>query len=203
MIKTLHDHFDYDIRSIRNEDATEEKVLQLLQQVRRYLEEYKGDKENPDGRYKAIIFAFAGHGGSEPDDKRDYIETADGKHLHIVDIISIFMGIDGIVMKIPKLFFFDACRGNQWLTAARNRANEKDEVNYRIDFATIPEHQAPAADKWMCLVARKLRERDISLGDVMAEVKKEIYEHQQLSAQQPETRDRLVTGPLKLYYNKQ
>lgn len=146
------------------------------------------------------MFAFAGHGGCA-EDESDFIMANDGGKIMVIsDIVNVFLGHTGSVMHIPKLFFFDSCRGTEWLTAAPDRAAEEDVVNFRIDYATIPEHKAPSKDKWMRQVAKTLRENDVSLGDAIAIVKKNIYEELKTYPQQPDTRDRLVTGPLMLYY---
>lgn len=220
MYKTFNDHFGYDVHRISNEKATEAKILDVLMRVGRYLDEY-GDypKENEDGRKKAIVFAFAGHGGSADKEVRnveeaatvgdhsDYIQTYDNERIMVIqDIVGPFLGHKGSVLHIPKLFFFDACRGTDWMSAATGRDAEENEVNFRIDYANIPKHVVPAKDKWMGLVAQQLRDpknQDVSLGDVLAEVRKIIYEQKKTSVQLPETRDRLVTGPLKLWYRKE
>lgn len=202
MYKTLHDHLDYDVHRIQNKDATKKNVTYMLQSLSNYLRnEYDGSEKNVDGNRKAIVFAFAGHGDS--DGLPDHILTHDGERMFVInDIVRSFLGNKKPVMDIPKIFLFDACRGIEWLTAATGRGEDKDNVNYRIDYATISEHKAPTADRWMQLIAKTLREKDVSFGDVMAIVKKEVYETAGVFPQQPETLDRLVTGPLKLYYRK-
>ena len=221
MYTTFNNHFGYDVHRISNKEATKDKIMGLLERVRGYLYEY-GDypTDNDDEQKKVIVFAFAGHGQSvaEKDrnveeaapeaatvgDRSDYIQTYDNKKIMVIqDIVASFVGYTGSVLHIPKLFFFDACRGSDRLTAAIGRAAAKNEVNFRIDYANIPQQRVPAKDQWMVLAAQQLRDtknKDVSLGDVMAEVRKIIYEQQNTL---PETRDRLVTGPLKLWYRKE
>jgi hypothetical protein len=106
-------------------------------------------------------------------------------------------------MHIPKLFFFDACRGKEWLYAAPNRGEEEKQINYRIDFATIPHHKTPTADRWMQVVARSLREeKDKSFGNVMEDVKREIYEKSGTNIQVPQTISQMVLGAFKLWYKE-
>jgi hypothetical protein len=107
-------------------------------------------------------------------------------------------------MHIPKLFFFDACRGSDKLYAALSRGKEEKEVNYRIECATIPGHVAPGRDQWMQLVAKTLRDKDVEFGILMEEVRQKIYSDSGMYIQLPETTTiRLTTGPLKLWYKKQ
>ena len=220
MYTTFNDHFGYDVHRISNKEATKDKIEGVLERVGEYLDEY-GDypTDNEDGQKKVIVFAFAGHGDSVAKkdrnvkeaapgaatvgDRSDYIQTYDNEKIMVIQkIVTSFVKYKGSVLHIPKLFFFDACRGSDWLTAAIGRAAAKDEANFRIDYANIPQHEVPAKDKWMVLVAQQLRDsknKDVSLGDVMSEVRKIIYKQQNTL---PETRDRLVTGPLKLWYRK-
>jgi hypothetical protein len=201
MYKTFHDQFKYDVHELIN--PTKNEMIKLLQRLTRYFaKDFKGsDINNPDGGRKIVVFAFAGHGGTT-EQKSDYILGRDGEKVSVIsDIVNAFLGHMGTILRIPKLFFFDACRGNEWLYAAPDRGDEENEVNYRIDYATIPEHKAPTVDRWMQFVAKTLREKNVSFGDVMAEVKQMVYEQAQTFPQQPDTRDRLVTGPLMLWYN--
>ena len=71
------------------------------------------------------------------------------------------------------------------------------QANYRIDYATIPDHVAYAGEygsKWMPLLARKLRKMDDTLQNIAAVVRGEVFRKH---VQQCETVDRLH-GPLKL-----
>jgi hypothetical protein len=203
--KEMHatfNQFEYDVHELIN--PTRDVIIKMLQRVSRYLrKDFKGsDNKNRDGGRKAIVFAFAGHGGTT-EQKSDYIIGQNGGKVSVIsDIVNAFLGYTGTIMHIPKLFFFDACRGNEWLYAAPDRGDEENEVNYRIDYATIPEHKAPNVDRWMQFVAKTLREKNVSFGDVMAEVKQMVYEQAQTFPQQPDTRDRLVTGPLMLWYKR-
>lgn len=80
----------------------------------------------------------------------------------------------------------------------------KNEGNYRIDFATIPDHVFYESN-WMPELAEKLRDmRKDSLQNVVAFVSREIdkrneREHEHSCIQLCESRNRLVTGPLYLH----
>ena len=124
------------------------------------------------------------------------------------------------VSDIPKLFFIDACRGTDRLkhkTKGESDDSQKapdqkavkeyvekgfTEVdgNYRMDYATIPDHFAYTDSKWMILLARALRDDDNSFQNIADEVKRSVHEdmeHQQYQ-QQCESENRLNTGALYL-----
>lgn len=219
MIATLQ-YLDYDIHQLHNDDATKLNLSLLLNGMHSYLHHYDGVAINNDGSRKAIIFAFAGHGGNVcikcsqmtrhcschgNTTKEDAIELDDGPFRIKEMIITKLLVPNEKCLAIPKLFFIDACRGNDdiiplpWYRS--RRAQEHNEVNYRIDYATIPDHTAPGADQWLIKTAELLRESHMSLGDVMDTVRKYIsdrYHGSNQDAQMPETLNRLTTGPLHL-----
>ena len=224
-MKETLDFLQYQVLQLKNEDATLKSVMGMLSDVNSYLKKYNGTKTvNVDRSPKAIIFGFAGHGGSVCNmtlcnkfrgnshdgckcenkstiAKEDAIKLHDGI-LRTKMIVNKFLVPNSNVMNIPKIFFFDACRGRGDLTrVVASRGIEEEEVNYRIDYATIPGHTAPGQDQWMIKTAEYLRETDWSLGDVMDEVRKFIYERVReyiQEPQMPETLNRLTTGRLFL-----
>ena len=229
MKRTL-DFFQYQVLQLRNEDATLDRVTGMLSDVRVYLKNYNGKETvNEDCRPKAIIFAFAGGGRNvcnmcnkfyeckcedkSTTTKEEAILLYDGI-LRTTVIVNKLLDVYD-VMDIPKLFFFDASRGSESLTCMNppsdgagevsvtppGSAGKKDGGNYRIDYATLPGHKAPANDQWMIKVAEYLRKTDWSLGDVMDEVRKFIYERVRQyiqDPQMPETLNRLTTEHLFL-----
>jgi hypothetical protein len=197
MYKTFNNHYQYDVHRVHN--RRKDDIIRFLQKISYYLsKEYNGSDENKDGTKKTIVFAFAGHGGCDKEHS-DYIEAQDSGKIEVTaDVVNAFLGYTGKVMRIPKLFFFDACRGTEWLIAAPDRGAEEEEVNFRIDYAAIPDHKTPPRDRWMTCVAETFRKTDLSLEDVIAVVKKKIYDDSGTYIQQPETRDQLVSGRLKL-----
>lgn len=187
--------FGYDVHELYNKDATEEGIISLLRQVEAFLRDKKNIGEETQN--KAIVFAFSGRGNSD-EDNTDFVFSQKGGRIRVIeDIVAPFLGHDGSVMKIPKLFFIDANRGGDWLVAALDRGKEEEEVNFRIDYALFPEQNDPSEQSWMQLVATTLKE-DMSIDDVMAEVKKKTFKPTKTLPILPETRDRLVTGPLRL-----
>lgn len=188
----------YDIHKLQNKDATEDAINTLVEQAAQYLKEYKGKTSD-----KVIMFAFSGHGSSS-----DTIITSDGISLFLWrDIIKPLVYNSDI--RIPKFFLIDACRGNEKLTAKdashqHKSLNDqfkgvlKEEANFRIEYATILNHQSYIHDfesAWMPVLARKLREDDDSFQNIAAKVHKKVQERQ---LQQCESVDRLNLGPIYL-----
>ena len=197
----------YDIHERRNEEVTKDEIETLLEKFHMYLKQYEGNLTNKDGSKKVIAFAFSGRGG--PDDKKDKDSVSllmyDEDNLSLKgDIMRLLIGIPH-VFKIPRLLFIDASRGEKKLDdESVGKAHVQDEGNYRIDYATIPDHKAYATSsesKWMPKLAYQLRDesnKSKSLQDIAAIVKRSVHEKGG-SAQQCESIDRLITGPLYLH----
>lgn len=197
MLKTFQT-FEYDIHPLKNKDATEESIKNLLVQLHFYFQTTKVTRFDNDQRKKAIVFVFSGHGDSDQQDT-DYIVGNDGgKVLLINDIMRAFVTHTGNIALIPKLFFIDACRGHHWLTMPLPRGDRVSEINCRIDYSG---HNSEDKDKWIRLVAAGLREKDLSVGDIMTDVRRQMYEQGHTIPQIPDTRDHLVVGPLRLWYS--
>ena len=207
-MKQTFEQFQYDIHQLQNGEATELKITTLLKQASRYLSQYTGNKKNSDGSPKVIAFAFSGHGTScgYCDDE---ITTYDGKNLDLREQIRLPLVRHDAVAEIPKVFFMDACRGGSEL---RQKIVEKGNVvvesNYRIDYATIPQHVAGAGayeSIWMPVLAEFLQTVDKSLADVVSMVAGEVCKRtgKKEKKQQPHSESRLsLEKPLKLYYNR-
>ena len=186
-MKAALEALEYDVCPLKNSDATEKNVTTLLHKISDYLHRYSGSDVNEDGRKKAIIFAFSGHG-----ELGDCIVTHHGKNLDLKDIVDQLLQSKK-VYEIPKLFFIDACRG----------AKGGEEVpahlvgNYRIDYATSPDFVAYAESQWMQKLASKLKDDDDSLQNLVSKVNQEVH-HEQAAIQQCWSHDRLNTGPLYL-----
>ena len=205
MYKTMH-QFNYDISRLQNENATGKNINLLLTKVNSYLSKYEGEQHNPDNRIKAIIFAFSGYGNSDSNGG-DYIISYDDENIFVEDIVQALVEIEGVVTKIPKLFLFDACRGSGISQGARTfaasvaRLDAKHYRNYCIQYATLPGYVAFTNVKWMQLIAKELRERDISFGDITDLIRSRISNSSnEFHNQLPDTLTRLDTAPLHLYY---
>ena len=206
----------YDIHEAHNKTKDEIKT-DLLEKLYEYLHKYKGKLTNEDGSEKVIAFAFSGHG--LPDDE-SYIDrnsmtmiTNEGEHLSLKGDVMSHISVRS-VYKIPKLFFIDACRGNLQLRykpkeTTTAKAAMEVEGNYRIDFATVPDHKSFTGREWMPEMALRLRKmKNESLQNIAATVREIISDQNpnrqgKRDLQLCESRDRLVTGPFYLHPVKQ
>ena len=222
MLKTFK-FLNYVVHQRRNDGeegckaATKANVLELLASVSDYLKTY--DERKTDN--KVIIFAFSGHGRRDKDDKKMKIKVNDGE-LDVEDQIILPLTTHKNVAKIPKLFFLDACRGTSELKnngegdASLVPKGEHELVlmakglvtssgNFRIDYATIPDHISYADDRqgslWMTRMACALRERNDTVQNIAADVRKAVIdllnETEEDTTQCGETQGRLF-GALKL-----
>ena len=202
MRKTF-EQFDYDIHQLKNGAATEHAITALLKQASDYLSRYGGPKKNKDGEKKVIIFAFSGHGDS-CGTSDDQIKSNDGQLLSLRENVRLPLVTHPNVRDIPKLFFIDACRGSDHLKKkVLEKGYSEVETNFRIDYATIPDHKAYGGtytSVWMPVLARKLRKTNAAFSSVIDKVNEDIYAQDEV-LQQPETVSRL-RGTLKLYYKK-
>ena len=200
MRKTF-EQFNYDIIKLQNEQATKDAVTALVKQLSLYMRQYTGATHNDDGRVKAIIFAFAGHGMD-----RNRIIANDGKELALREIVEPLVKREKIgdtCDKIPKLFLIDACRGRNVL-----RVREMSDVtningNFRMDYATIQGYIVSDKHTWMSPLARMLRDpsmRDETYQNVVDEVNKEVYKKRE--SQRPQVISQLSIGKFKLYYKE-
>ena len=199
MRKTF-EQFGYDIHPLQGGTATDVMIKGLLGQVCQSL-----------GKYSVIVFAFSGHGTDY-----DQLLTNNGKWMSLKEEI-ILPILKNSSIDIPKVFFIDACRGSEILKSKGGDKSGDDvpesvehyekgftrsQANYRIDYATIPDHKAFTADygsKWMPVLARKLRKTDDTLQNIAPTVTGEVFKIDQ--RQQSESVDRLH-GPLKLHIRK-
>ena len=201
-MKETFEHFGYEIAELKNNKATYDQITNLLKQVSQYLGDYKGTTDE-----KVLIFAFSGHGATG-----DRIATCDHPTQYLSlekDIIQPFVENPG-VYEIPKLFFIDACRGREHLkgdipldspleSLKQCDSDVKGEThllsNFRIDYATIPNHVA-RTHNWMCYLAQDIRNDSpkSSIQDIAVSVRAKVHK-----AQVCEAVDRLKK---KFYFKK-
>lgn len=198
-MKMTFERFEYDIHHLQNEDVSKDMINKFIGELSQYLAEYDGETSD-----KVIIFAFSGHGTDS-----DRIVTSDADLISLGEEI-VQPLVSNSSLKIPKLFFIDACRGNQELKAKSGdkqsksihdvaKSFKKNEGNFRIEYATIPDHVSYSGtdeSKWMPVLARALREEDDSFQNVVAKANKKV--HDRVPTQQCESVDRLNMGPLYL-----
>jgi hypothetical protein len=205
-MRATFEQFSYEIHQLRNGEATKNAITSLLSDIsQRLIEEYNAKVVGPR---KVIIFAFSGHGS-----EFDEIYASDGELLSIKEEVVLPLVKPKVAYDIPKLFFIDACRGTaslqqkggDELTSVKEYLDKgyvHVQGNYRIDYATIPDHVSYVdcdGSKWMPELARALREDKDSFQNVADKVKKIVHELPG-KKQQCESVSRLNCGPL--YLNK-
>ena len=196
-MRETFEQFGYDIKQLKNKEATVPAVTALVSQLSQYMKDYNGPVYNDDGGIKAIAFAFAGHGSNE-----NVVRDNDNEDLFLRNVVEPLVDPTSTgkkCPKIPKLFFIDACRGNEVITVPRERAIDNIQGNFNIEYATIEGYKA-YDDSWTPVLARELRENDDTYQNVMAEARRKAHEKYLL--QQPQTQGQLNIGTFKLYYKE-
>ena len=206
-MKQTFEHLNFFVHQLQN--ATKADIIRLLEDVSKELSSYTGPLHN-----KVIAFAFSGHGGR--DSESEVLFANDGEKVDIMDEVVFKFVQHKAVAKIPKLFFIDACRGSDYLTKGAGDMKEKSDEqyyskgvdrvqgNYRIDYATIPDHVSYAGDKgsiWMPKLACALRDQVDSVQNISANVKKAVQDEIEQKGgkkQQCESVSRLNCGALYL-----
>ena len=200
------DHCNYIAHpyALRNEKATKDAIIQQVNKVSTELSQYNGESTD-----KVIIFAFSGHGTNEGGFEQ--FLTTDNQRLHVMnEIVEPLTKHTGAVADIPKLFFFDACRGNRRMTpnerGGADLGHYFDKGSYEnccISYATIPEHVSYSGGNgsmWMPKLARELKKKN-SFQNISAKVMRDVrleIKRFNLPTQQCEQVYRLNTGPLYL-----
>ena len=150
---------------------------------------------------KRFVFTFSGHG----DD--GFICCEDGKSMSISDIIAPFSPASGGISLagIPRLFFFDACRGeliDQGVVARGGGGEWRSKIpstgDVLVAFATTAGYKAfeqYGGGLWTSILAKKLVSSSKSIYDILTEVNEELIakigDMQGPSFQQPELLGRL------------
>ncbi len=152
--------------------------------------------------YKRLVFVFSGHGNS---DHLLYTNDAALNTISIKYILDQFYDASNLV-KIPKMFFIDACRGDQrnpGVRVPRGGISITDivpaEGNWLLAYSTLPKHKSyeeqGKGGVWMSKLAIKLRIEDTSLADILVSVNESLMELYQedrtYPLQQPEFISRL------------
>ena len=185
---------------ISDHNVTYSKMLALISSV-------VGCRQYPPS-YKRIVFVFSGHG------KDDFLLCTNDNHttsrtttISIEYILQQFSEAPHLA-KIPKVFFIDACRGEQanpGLMVARGGKNVSQIVpadgNWLLAYSTLPKQKSyeeqGKGGVWMTKLAERLQTDDSSLTDILTTVNRALVELYQCNAlyrsnlQQPEFISRL------------
>ncbi len=155
--------------------------------------------------YKRLVFVFSGHGNS---DHLLYTNDEVLSTISIKDVLEHFYAALHLA-KIPKMFFIDACRGDQrnpGLTVPRGGKSVTDiipaEGNWLLAYSTLPKHKSyeeqGKGGVWMSKLADKLRTADTSLADILTSVNEKLMalyrQDKTYPLQQPEFISRLNTN---------
>lgn len=146
--------------------------------------------------YKWIVFIFSGHGQSEL-----ALYAQDGSTIRIQVIIDLFQPESTPQNgNIPKLFFIDACRGNEETDTVLVPRGETDDApiprggetleilrlpskcNTLVGYSTLPHKLAYEADNgglWMSFLLDRIKQQDNSVVEILTEVNGDIVQHYQ------------------------
>ncbi|XP_065884484.1 uncharacterized protein [Dysidea avara] len=150
---------------------------------------------------KTFVFAFSGHGGD------GFVCSEDEKKIEVSKIVDGLTpkASSGPLVGIPRLFFFDTCRGEQIDPGFIARGGDekwKHKIpstgDMLVAFATTPGYKAFEEEKggvWTNILTNKLVTSFNSIYDILTEVNKELIiklqSAQMGSFQQPELIGRL------------
>ena len=165
--------------------------------------------------YRRVIIVFTGHG------TKGLLYTNDEKTVKIDEMLTTFSPDRARnIGNIPKLFFIDACRGDEGTKSALVPRGEKgatlaetvsvpNESNFLVAFATLSNcksYETRMGGTWMTMLAEQLKQ-NASICDILTFVNKELMKsyqacHKDTPLQQPEFISRL-NEPVNLYVEAQ
>ena len=150
-----------------------------------------------------FVLTFSGHGD------KGFIYSEDEKRVKISDIVAAFVppNCDKCLAGIPRLFFFDVCRGSledRGILARGGDEKWQSKIpstgNVLVAYATTEGYKAleeASRGFWTSILAKKLVSSPDSIYDVLTEVNGELIKRIQVmhdpTFQQPELLGRLNT----------
>ena len=180
--------------TIVKRDITQDELVSLLYSMANY--------PYPQS-CKRFVLTFSGHGG------KGFVYSEDEKHVKISDIVAPFTppNCNKHLASIPRLFFFDTCRGDKvdgGITARGGDEKWQSKIpstgDVLVAYATTEGYKAlEGVDGgfWTSILAKKLVSSPGSIYDVLTEVNRELIEKIQVmqgpTFQQPELLGRLNT----------
>ena len=129
---------------------------------------------------KRFVFTFSGHGGD------GFICCEDGKKLYISEIVEAFAPKcdNHPLAGIPRLFFFDACRGDSYDYGFVPRGGDEEwrskiprTGDVLVAFATTAKYKAFeefGGGLWTSILAKRLVASSNSIYDMLTEVNGEL-----------------------------
>ena len=150
-----------------------------------------------------FVLSFSGHGGD------DFIYSEDEKRVKVNDIVAAFTppNCNDCLAVIPRLFFFDACRGDRCDPGHTPRGGDErwqskipSTGEILVAYATTTGYKAFEGDDgglWSSILAKKLVSSNDSIYDVLTEVNRALIDKLKImegpNFQQPELLGRLNT----------
>jgi hypothetical protein len=200
-----------EIANIWMQNVTKDQLQQLLEEVAQI-------GPCPE-TYESISFVFSGHGNNE------YLSLEDGA-IEIDEVIHAFSPQKAPrIAALPKLFFFDACRGEKIIRPIRVPARRREsslrtelqpqprtfvtpkEGNFLIAYSTVAPYSAHDYDdgsEWMKILADTMCKSTDHIEEVLTQVRQDlhkVYQHPSFyrKMQMPESRSTLFQ---KVYLNR-
>ena len=127
-----------------------------------------------------FVLTFSGHGGN------GFINSEDEKRVNINDIVAAFTppNCNNSLVSIPRLFFFDTCRGNLVDIGILARGGDEkwqfkvpSTGNILVAYATTAGYKAFEGTDggfWSSILAEKLVSSHDSIYDVLTKVNREL-----------------------------
>ena len=185
-------------------NISSEKMKVLVKSVVKYFQ------DNPPPEHYVVAFVFSGHGN-----EGDLLLGEDDGDVHLDGEIVKPLAEEHKLGNIPKLFFIDACRGENELKPDVKTKKMAQELitakgNYYVAYSTIPKHvaymkpgDATSGSAWMQILAKNLQESSESVSDIVETTSSELWKmyekHPEIRTwQQPESVSRLHCGPVYL-----
>ena len=198
-----------DIANIWRQNVTKYQLNRLLKEV--------AEIGPCPATYESISFVFSGHGNKE------VIGLEDGTVEEILKVIDAFVPLKSPqIAAIPKLFFIDACRGDETIgpVTVPNRRRERSlryelqpqpstflippKGNCLVAYSTSAPYVSfdhPDGSKWSEILADTMCKSTDHIEDVLTQVRQDYYQNEKNSGymQMPETRSTLLQ---KVYLNR-
>ena len=161
-----------------------------------------GSRPHPK-KFKWIVFVFSGHGEND-----DMIVAQDGVNVRVQELVNLFQSQPSL---IPKIFLFDACRGNETTNTVivprgsvdtnngmverggkpLNTLKLPEYCNILVAFSTLPRKKAYEfkGGLWLSQLLDRLATQNSSVTDILNEVNSDVisfYQDMEGFMQQPQ-----------------
>jgi len=199
----------HNIKTYRETNVSRKRFLALLDEAIKHLK----SKSNPSN-LRFIAFVFSGHGG-----KGDRLVMQDGEAVDLKNEVILRYTSECHIAFIPKLFFVDACRGNEKLDNIFSKSPENagiggsiheiasSEGGYLLAYATVSNSKSYMSEDgkgstWMQRIANEIHRSgsEDSIQYILTKVNQDLFGDVETRSvkcpQQPEIINRLNCGEL-------